>query len=73
MNPPRLRQALWNLRFPGLFIMGPVLSLVLIDLFYGLPHHLWFLAGGFFAFSTLLFVVLLRGEYQRLGRTNAGR
>jgi hypothetical protein len=61
-----LRQALWNLRWPGLVVLGPMGSLVLINLFFGLPGQLWLLAGGFFLFSLVLFGILVRGEYKQL-------
>ncbi len=61
-----LRQALWNLRWPGLVVLGPMGSLVLINLFFGLPDKLWFVGGGFFLFSLVLFGILVRGEYKQL-------
>jgi ABC-type dipeptide/oligopeptide/nickel transport system permease subunit len=61
-----LRQALWNLRFPALYTLGPAFSLILVNLFFGLPRPLWFVACGFFLFSMALFAVLVRGEIRQL-------
>lgn len=69
-DSPRLKnptlQALWNMRLPALYTCGPPVGVILIDLFFGLPNRLWFLAGGFFIFSLVLFAVLVRGESRRL-------
>lgn len=66
-------QALWNMRLPALIICGPLLGLVMLDLFYGLPGKLWLLAGGFFVFSLFLFAILVRGEIHRLRHTTRNR
>lgn len=61
-------RALWNLVWPALFICGPLVGLVMLDVFFGLPGQLWFVGGGFFVFSLFLFGILLRGEIRRLRR-----
>lgn len=66
-------QALWNMRLPALIICGPLLGLVMLDLFFGLPNKLWLLAAGFFIFSLVLFGILVRGEIHRLRRTTRSR
>lgn len=66
-------QALWNMRWPAVYLCGPVAGLLLIDLFFGLPGKLWLLAAGFFIFSLMLFGILLRGETQRLRRMTPHR
>lgn len=63
---PVSAQALWNMRWPALYLCGPVVGLLLIDLLFGLPGRLWLLAAGFFLFSLLLFGILIRGETRRL-------
>lgn len=63
-------RALWNMRWPAVYICGPVLGLVMVNLFFGLPGHLWFVAAGFFGFSVVLFGILVHGEVQRLRRSN---
>jgi hypothetical protein len=60
--------ALWHMRWPAVYICGPVVGLVLVNLFFGLPDHLWFLAAGFFGFSAILYAILVRGEIRRLRR-----
>lgn len=62
------RRALWNMRWPAVFICGPILGLVMVNLFFGLPAHLWLVAVGFLALVLVLFVILVRGEVQRLRR-----
>lgn len=64
-------QALWNLRWPALYLCGPLVGVVLVDVFFGLPGRLWLLAGGFFMFSLLLFGILMRGETRRLRAATA--
>lgn len=59
-------RALWHMRWPAVFVCGPVLGLLMVNLFFGLPGHLWFLGAGFFAFSVILLFILVRGEVQRL-------
>ena len=59
-------QALWNLRWPAVYLCGPVLGVLLINLWFGLPGKLWPLAAAFFAFSLVLFGILLRGELRRV-------
>lgn len=58
--------ALWNLRWPAVYLCGPVVGVLLVHLWFGLPGGLWLLAGVFFLFSLLLFGILLRGETRRL-------
>lgn len=55
-------QALWNLRWPAVYVCGPVLGVLLINLWFGLPDELWFVAAILFVFSLMLFGVLLRAE-----------
>lgn len=64
--------ALWNLRWPAVYLCGPVVGVLLVHLLFGLPGALWLLAGVFFLFSLLLFGILLRGETRRI-RTAALR
>lgn len=63
-----LTQAIWHMRVPALFICGPVLGVLMIESFFGLPRHLWYLAAGFFLFSLVLFGILVRGEIRRIRR-----
>lgn len=66
-------QALWHMRWPAVFVCGPVAGLLMVNLFFGLPGHLWFLGAGFFTFSVILLFVLVRGEVSRLRRLDASR
>lgn len=66
-------QAIWNMRLAALIICGPLIGLVLLDRFYGLPGKLWLLAGGFLLFSLFLFGILVRGEIHRLRHAAHGR
>lgn len=59
-------QALWNMRWPAAILCGPMLGVLLVALWFGLPDRLWPLAGGFFLFSLVLFGILVRGEIQRV-------
>jgi|GEM_PF-3127242 len=68
-----LLQAFWNMRWPAAFLCGPLVGLVMIKFIYGLPGRLWFLAGGFFLFSCVLFGILVQGEARRLQRRDPSR
>lgn len=70
-SAPAGAQALWNLRWPAVYLCGPLVGVLMIDLFFGLPGRLWLLAGGFFMFSLLLFGILMRGETRRLRAATA--
>lgn len=59
-------QSLWNLRWPAVYLCGPVLGVLLINLWFGLPSKLWFVAALFFVFSLLLFGVLMRAEIRQV-------
>ena len=61
-------QAIWNLRLLGLFLLGPVVGVLLVNAIFGLPGALRLLAGAMFLFSLALFAVLVRGERRRLER-----
>ena len=61
-------QAVWNLRLLGLFLLGPVLGVLLVDAIFGLPGALRLLAGCMFLFSLALFAILVRGECRRLAQ-----
>lgn len=63
---PAGAQALWNLRWPALYLCGPVLGVLLVNLWFGLPGKLWPMAGGFLIFSLVLFGILIRGETRRV-------
>jgi hypothetical protein len=65
-HPRPLLQALWNQRLPGLFITGPAISVLLVDLVFGLPHNLQTMAIVMFVFTLALFSILLGGEYRAL-------
>lgn len=68
-----LVQALWNMRWPAVFICGPLLGVIMIELLFGLPQHLWLPAAGFFIFSLVLFSILVRGELRRIRHTAGPR
>ena len=59
-------QALWNLRWPAVYLCGPLLGVVLINLWFGLPDKLWSIAAIFFVFSLVLFGVLMRAEIRQV-------
>lgn len=59
-------QAAWNMRWPAVFLCGPVLGVLMIESFFGLPRQLWLPAVGFFVFSLALFGILVRGEIRRI-------
>lgn len=59
-------RALWNLRWLGLFAIGPVTGVVLLDLVFGLPGQLIPLAGGGMLLMIFLFAFLFASEYRRL-------
>ena len=63
---PAGAQALWNLRWPAVYLSGPVLGVLLINLWFGLPNQLWFVAAIFFVFSLVLFGVLIRAEIRQV-------
>lgn len=67
-----LQQALWNLRWLSLFIIGPSIGTGLVDLIFGLPPTLVLLACGMFAFTLILFGILVVGEYRRLKQSTPG-
>lgn len=62
-------KAAWNMRLPAVFICGPVLGLIMIEITFGLPDRLWLPAAGFLALSLVLFGVLVRGEIKRIRRS----
>lgn len=65
--------ALWHMRWPAVFICGPVLGLVMVNTFFGLPGPLWLVAAGYFLFSLMLFTILVRGEVRRLRQLERAR
>ncbi|WP_162622872.1 hypothetical protein [Salinisphaera orenii] len=68
-----VRQALWNMRLPAVFILGPLVGLFMVSLIFGLSGQLWLLGLGFFAFSCVLFGILVNGEIKRLRRGDPSR
>lgn len=68
-----LPQAIWNMRWPAVFICGPMFGLIMVAGIFGLPRPLWLLGGGFFLFSCLLFAVLVNGEVRHLRRRESSR
>jgi hypothetical protein len=61
-----LLRALWNQRLPALFIIGTAVSVLLVDVMFGLARGLQGMAIGMFAFVVGLFCILLNGEYRTL-------
>lgn len=57
-----LIQALWNLRWMGLFMIGPALGIILVDIIFGLPAMLWWSAGGMSLFMLGLYMSLVLKE-----------
>jgi len=60
-NSPLLH-ALWNLRWMSLFMVGPALGIVLVDMIFGLPVLLWWSAGGMTALMLGIFTSLVLKE-----------
>jgi hypothetical protein len=60
-NKPLL-QALWNLRWISLFMVGPALGIVLVDLIFGLPAFLWWSAGAMSLLMLGIFMSLVLKE-----------
>lgn len=54
------------MRWAGLYLCGPVVGLLMVDMLLGLPGRLWLLAALFFTFSLVLFGILIRGETRRI-------
>lgn len=54
--------ALWRLRALSLFILGPVLGIVLVDLIFGLPSALRWQAGAMGLLMAGLYVYLIVKE-----------
>lgn len=69
----RALQALWNLRVLGLFLVGPVLGVVLVDVIFGLPRDVRLAATAMFLVSLSMLGLLVRTEWRRLARAGAGR
>ena len=66
MDLARLRLACWNLRFAGLFAVGPVVGLVPLALIFGFSVGMQRAAVGMVVFTAALFGILVRSEYRRL-------
>lgn len=66
-------RALWNVRWPALFIGAPLLGLVMIELIFGLPQLLLLPAAAFLVLNLVLFAVLLRSEFKRIRRAAQSR
>lgn len=61
-----LLQALLNLRWLSLFLIGPASGIALVGVIFGMPVGLLLLAVAMFAFTLSLFGLLVAGEYRRL-------
>ncbi|MGC8697043.1 MAG: hypothetical protein ACP5Q0_01105 [Halothiobacillus sp.] len=70
MDKSPLMQAVWNLRWMSLFMVGPALGIVLVDRIFGLPIILWWSAGGVSVLMLGIFTSLVLKE-RRLIRQNA--
>lgn len=66
LTKPLLPQALWNLRFAGLFILIPGMSVIFVGLIFGLSHGLQLMASAMFILAVGLFSILVGAEYRSL-------
>lgn len=54
--------ALWRLRALSLFMLGPAIGIVLVQLIFGLPTALWWSAGAMSLLMMALFLILVLKE-----------
>lgn len=74
VHPRAIRaQAFWNMRWPTLYLCSPLLGILLVNLWFGVPSGLWLMAGGFFIFSLMLLGILIRAEMRRVAVRSQSR
>ncbi|CAG9297389.1 hypothetical protein EV690_0902 [Celerinatantimonas diazotrophica] len=55
-------QAVWHLKAMGLFLIGPVAGIILVQCIFGLPAFLWWSAGGMGGFMFTIWMILVLKE-----------
>lgn len=72
-DSPPIARAIWNARWPAVFIGAPLLGLLMIELIFGLPQQLLLPAAAVLVVNLVLFAVLVRGEFKRIRRAAQSR